>query len=304
MTDRVGAVNEHVFSLPVQEDLSTHVSLRLLGELAVIVVDHPRVRAAAALQGAHLFAWQPVGGGPVLWLSEASFFRQGTAIRGGVPVCWPWFGPVETPSHGFARISDFEVAAAEEDESGVRLDFVLRSDERTKQLWPHDFVLFVRLRLGATCEISLEAHGDYASTGALHSYFHVGALDGVTVSGIGVPYIDQVEEGAGEQDGPLRFPGRIDRVYTAPEPVSRVEDPALHRVIEVRHRDFSDVVAWNPGPELSKSMSDLTDEGYEGFVCIETARISDPLISTPDRPATLSVALSVIEEDGDASPTP
>ena len=288
-------MSEDVFSLPVQEGITEHISRRRLGDLSVVVVDHPKARAAVALQGAHLFAWQPAGGEPVLWLSEASAFKAGTAIRGGVPVCWPWFGPAGQPSHGFARISDFELVLSEEDDSGVRLDFELRSDERTRGIWPHDFVLFIRMRIGATCEISLEAHGDYESTGALHSYFHVGAIGEVTVSGIGVPYIDQVEDKSGSQDGPLRFPGRIDRVYTAAESVSRVEDPVLHRVIEVRHHDFSDVVTWNPGPELSHSMADLTDDGYRGFVCVETARISEPLKSASDRPATLSVAFSVAE---------
>lgn len=286
-------MSEDVFSLPVQEELSAHVSRRQMGGLAVIVVEHPRSRAAVALQGAHLFAWQPAGREPVVWLSEASAFAEGTAIRGGVPVCWPWFGPAGQPSHGFARISDFELVSSEEDESEVRLEFVLRSDERTKQIWPHDFVLFIRMRLGATCEVSLEARGEYESTGALHSYFHVGDVAAVRVHGIGVPYLDQVEDTDGSQDGPLGFPGRIDRVYTAAEPVSRIEDPALGREIEVRHHDYSDVVTWNPGPDLSKSMADLTDEGYRGFVCVETARISDPMISTPDQAATLSVTFSV-----------
>ncbi|MEY9929887.1 glucose-6-phosphate 1-epimerase [Catenulispora sp. GP43] len=290
-------MSEDVFSLPVDEELGAHVSRRRLGGLPVIVVDHPRSRAAVALQGAHLFAWQPAGQEPVLWLSEASAFTEGTAIRGGVPVCWPWFGPTGQPSHGFARVSTFELVASEEDESEVRLDFVLRSDEHTKQIWPHDFALFIRMRLGATCEVSLEAQGEYESTGALHSYFHVGAIEGVRVSGIGVPYLDQVEDTDGSQDGPLDFPGRIDRVYTAPEPVSRIDDPALHREIEVRHHDHSDVVTWNPGPELSKSMADLTDDGYRGFVCVETARISDPMISTADRPATLSVTFAVAPRD-------
>ena len=283
-----------VFSLPVVEQLTAHISRRQVGdESPVIVVDHPRVRAAAALQGAHLFAWQPAGEQPVLWLSEATAFKRGAAIRGGVPVCWPWFGPAGEPAHGFARISDFELAEYDEDEEGARLDFTLRSDERTVKLWPHEFVLHLRFRLGHTCEITLEAHGDYESTAALHSYFNIGAVDGVQVSGLGIPYIDKVEETNGDQDGPLTFPGRIDRVYTDPDDVSRIEDPALNRAIEIRHRHHSDVVSWNPGPELSKSMADLTDDGYREFVCVETARISEPMTSTPDQPATLSATITI-----------
>ena len=285
-------MNEDVFDLPVLEKLSAHVTARRIGELPLIVVDHPRVRAAVALQGAHLVAWQPAGEEPVIWLSDATAFEQGVAIRGGVPICWPWFGPAGKPAHGFARTSTFELDAHSEDEQGAELAFRLRGDERTKALWPHEFDLFVRFKLGQACEIGLEAHGEFQSTGALHSYFNVGDIEGVAVSGLGVPYLDKVAETEGRQDGPLTFPGRIDRVYTAPDAVSRIEDPALARRVEIRHHHNSDVVSWNPGPELSASMPDLTDDGYRRFVCVETARVSTPMTSSPNNPATLSATIT------------
>ncbi|HWG28513.1 D-hexose-6-phosphate mutarotase [Actinospica sp.] len=286
-------MNEDVLGLPVLDQLSEHVSVRRIGELPLIVVDHPRVRAAVAPQGAHLVAWQPEGEAPVIWLSDATAFEQGVAIRGGVPICWPWFGPAGKPSHGFARTSTFQLDAHSEDELGAELAFRLRGDEHTKALWPHEFELFVHFKLGQACEISLQAHGDYQSTGALHSYFSVGDIDGVAVSGLGVPYLDKVAETEGRQDGALTFPGRIDRVYTAPDGVSRIEDPALNRRVEIRHHHNSDVVAWNPGPELSASMADLTDDGYRQFACVETARVSTPMTSTPDNPATLSATITL-----------
>lgn len=286
-------MNEDVFALPVLERLCAHVSVRQIGELTVVVVDHPRVRAAVVLQGAHLIAWQPVGEEPVIWLSDATAFEEGVAIRGGVPVCWPWFGPAGKPSHGFARISTFELETCREDEQGSELTFRLRSDERTKAVWPHEFELLLRFRLDQACEITLEATGDYESTGALHSYFSVGDVNAVAVSGLGVPYLDKVAETEGRQEGALTFPGRIDRVYTAPEETSRIDDAARSRVIEVRHHHNSDVVSWNPGPELSASMADLTDDGYQEFVCVETARVSKPMTSSPDHPATLATTITL-----------
>ena len=286
-------MSEDVFALPVLEQLSAHVSVRRVGELAVIVVEHPRVRAAVALQGAHLVAWQPAGEGPVIWLSGATAFAEGVAIRGGVPICWPWFGPAGKPSHGFARISTFELVAHEENEQGTDLAFRLRGDERTKALWPYDFELLVRFKLGQTCEITLRADGDFESTGALHSYFNVGDIGGVTVSGLGVAYHDKVADADGRQDGALTFSGQVDRVYSAPDEVSLIEDPALSRRIEIRHRHNSDVVTWNPGPELSASMADLTDDGYRQFVCVETARVSTPMTSSPDHPATLEATITL-----------
>jgi glucose-6-phosphate 1-epimerase len=287
-------MNESVFDLPVVKRLSEHISERLAGELPVIVVDHARVRAAVASQGAHLIGWQPAGHEPVLWLSDATEFAAGTAIRGGVPVCWPWFGPAGKPSHGFARTSAFELVEHSEDGHGVELSLRLASSEATLAIWPHEFELLLGFKLGGEeCEVTLEARGEFESTGALHSYFNVGGIDGVSVSGIGAPYIDKVEETDGQQDGPLTFPGRIDRIYTAPEAVSRIEDPALRRVIEVRHHGHSDVVTWNPGPELSKSMADLTDAGYREFCCVESARISAPMASTAGRSARLGTTIRV-----------
>jgi glucose-6-phosphate 1-epimerase len=286
-------MSEDVFALPILEQLSAHVSVRRLGELGVVVVVHPRVRAAVALQGAHLVAWQPAGAEPVIWLSDATAFAQGVAIRGGVPICWPWFGPAGKPAHGFARTSTFELDTHSEDEQGTEPAFRLRADEHTEALWPHEFELLVRFKLGQTCEITLEAHGDFESSGALHSYFNVGDISGVSVSGLGAPYHDKVAETQGRQDGALTFPGRIDRVFTAPDEASLIEDPALGRRIEIRHRGNSDVVAWNPGPELSASMADLTDDGYRQFVCVETARVSTPMTSRPDSPATLHATISL-----------
>jgi glucose-6-phosphate 1-epimerase len=188
----------------------------------------------------------------------------------------------------------WELVAHDEDAEQVRLEFVLRNDDRTMAIWPHEFELFLRFELGRTCTITLEARGDYQSTGALHSYFYVGDVAGVSVAGIGKAYLDHVSGEQGRQVGGVQdFPGRIDRAFSEPGAVSRIEDPALDRVIEVRHVNHSDVVVWNPGPELSKSMADLTDEGYREFVCVETARINQPMISSAGEPARLSTVISV-----------
>ncbi|WP_067487769.1 D-hexose-6-phosphate mutarotase [Actinomadura hibisca] len=275
-------MTEDVFALPVIDRPTPSISLRRLGDLPLVVVEHPQARAAVTLQGAQLIAWQPAGERPVLWLSGLSAFREGKAVRGGVPICWPWFGGAGSPSHGFARTSAWTLDAHHEDEDAAFLTLSLASSPQTRELWPHDFTLTARFKLGRQCEIDLEAEADHTSTGALHSYFTVGAADGVTVSGLGDHYFDKVLDTEGEQDGDLTFPGRIDRVYTRPADTSLIHDPVLDRVIEVRHRDAGDAVAWNPGPELSRTMADVPDEGHTGFVCVETARISRPLEGAKD----------------------
>ncbi|MFA7858821.1 D-hexose-6-phosphate mutarotase, partial [Escherichia coli] len=184
-----------IFALPVIEQISPVLSRRKLDELDLIVVDHPQVKASFALQGAHLLSWKPAGEEEVLWLSNNTPFKNGIAIRGGVPVCWPWFGPAAQqglPAHGFARNLPWTLKSHREDANGVALTFELTQSEETKKFWPHDFTLLAHFRVGKTCEIDLESHGEFETTSALHTYFNVGDIAKVSVSGLGDRFIDKV----------------------------------------------------------------------------------------------------------------
>lgn len=284
-----------LFTLPVTEQITPYLSLRQQDELPVVVISHPKVRAAIALQGAHLLAWQPSGHQPVLWLSDKSAFKAGKAIRGGVPICWPWFGPAGEPAHGFARTQLWTLTAHDENDDAVMLTFTLESNSQTKKLWPHDFTLLARFRLADQCEIELEAWGDFDATAALHAYFSVADIAETAVSGLGKTFIDKVADNSpGENSsGVQRYPGRIDRIYTAPDECSVIKDSGGSRQIEVYHHYQSDVVTWNPGPELSCSMGDMPNDGYKSMVCVETARITKPLKSAGETPARLGTTLRV-----------
>ncbi|EHM47364.1 MAG: D-hexose-6-phosphate mutarotase [Yokenella regensburgei] len=287
-----------IFALPVVEQLTPVLSRRQLDELELIVVDHPQVKASLALQGAHLLSWKPAGEEEVLWLSNNTAFKDGVAIRGGVPVCWPWFGPAAQqglPAHGFARNLPWVLKAHNEDENGVALTFELQTTEASRKLWPHDFTLYARFKLGKTCEIELEAHGEFETTSALHTYFNVGDIASVKVSGLGSRYIDKVnnaEEGK-LADGVQTFPDRTDRVYLDAEGCSVIHDGALKRGIEVTHHHNSDVVGWNPGPALSVSMGDMPDDGYKTFVCVETACVSVPQKAREEKASRLGQTIRV-----------
>ncbi|KKI42429.1 D-hexose-6-phosphate mutarotase [Hafnia alvei] len=284
-------MSEKIFTLPVQEQITPYISQRQIGELPVVVVNHPKVRAAVTLQGAHLLTWQPSGEKPVLWLSSETAFKNGVAIRGGIPICWPWFGPAGQPAHGFARNLPWTLTAHDEDESGVILTFTLEQSAESKRHWPHDFCLIARFKLGEVCEMELESHGEYEYTAALHTYFNIGDITQIDVSGLGSPYIDKVNPGTGEQQGNLTFATRTDRIYTKPEPFSVITDKALQRVIEVHHHNNTDVVAWNPWSELSVSMADMPNDGYKTMVCVETAHVTSPMKASANTPSRLSVTL-------------
>lgn len=287
-----------IFALPVIEQLTPVLSRRQLDELEIIVVDHPQVKASFALQGAHLLSWKPKGEEDVLWLSGNTPFKTGVALRGGVPICWPWFGPATTqglPSHGFARNLPWTLKAHNEDDNGAVLTFELQSNAETRQLWPHDFTLLARFKVGATCEIELEAHGEFETTSALHTYFNVGDIAAVKVSGLGDRFIDKVNDAKEDvlADGIQTFPDRTDRVYLNPEACSVIHDDSLNRTIDVVHHHHLNVVGWNPGPALSVSMGDMPDDGYKTFVCVETAYATAPQKTTEEKPSRLVQTLRV-----------
>ncbi|WP_312670770.1 D-hexose-6-phosphate mutarotase [Pseudescherichia sp.] len=287
-----------IFALPVVEHITPVISRRQLDELEVLVIDHPQVKASFALQGAHLLSFKPAGEEEVLWLSGNTPFKNGVALRGGVPVCWPWFGPAQQqglPAHGIARILPWTLTAHNEDENGVVLTFELQSSDATRELWPHDFTLFARFKLCQTCEIELEAHGEFETTSALHTYFNVGDISAVKVSGLGDRFIDKVNNAQEDvlTDGVQTFPDRTDRVYLNPEACSVIHDGALNRAIEVIHHHHSNVVGWNPGPALSVSMADMPDDGYKTFVCVESACVTVPQKTTEEKPSRLAQTIRV-----------
>lgn len=287
-------MNDKIFKLPVTKNITPTISQRQLDQLPVIVVDHPQVRAAVTLQGAHLLSWQPTHEAPVLWLSDNTPFTEHVAIRGGVPICFPWFGPFAEPNHGFARLLPWEFTSHSEDDEGVQLTFTLRDTEQTRASWPHEFTLIARFHLGKECRIELEAHGDYSITSALHTYFEIGDISKINISGLGESFIDKVNQGVqSTAQGDLVFTGRTDRIYTQPQSVSEIHDPVLNRTIEVHHTHHSDVVSWNPGAELSHTIGDMTDDGYKTFVCVETARVSQPFVASVKSPARLTSVIRI-----------
>ncbi|MEU2831180.1 D-hexose-6-phosphate mutarotase [Streptomyces lavendulae] len=288
-------MNDNLLALPVLEQLAPSVTRRRIGEIPLLVVDHPRVRGAVSVQGAQLLSWQPAGSAPGLWLGERNAWVAGTPVRGGVPLCWPWFGTVAKPSHGFARTLDWDLVSHDTTEDGVVLVFRLESSDVTRALWPHEFTLTTRITLGETCGIEVEAGGEHRSTAALHTYLQIGSLGEAEVSGLGKHYRDNLLATDGSDAGGAVTPaGHIERVYPEPDEVSVVTDRALGRAVEIAHHGASDVIVWNPGPELAAGMADLTDEDHLRFLCVETGRVNTPLEAAPGRPARLGLTLRLL----------
>ena len=248
--------------------------------------------ATIALQGAHVMTWAPVGEKPVIWLSPAAKFAPGKSIRGGVPICWPWFGPHATeakfPGHGFARTVPWEILETETLKDGAtRLTFRLVENDATRAQWPHASTVTGHITVGKTLEIDLVTHntGQTPITlgDALHTYFQVSDIRKVTIRGLeGCPYLDKVEDGKRKQQkGPVIISAETDRIYLDSSADCLIDDPGLKRRIRIAKRGSRSTVVWNPWIEKAAKMGDFGDDGYLNMVCVESANCADDVINLP-----------------------
>jgi len=256
----------------------------------VFEIDHPAVTARISRHGAHLMEWTPAGQAAGLYLSPESLYQTGKAIRGGIPVCWPWFGPSRVdptlPAHGFARTRAWEPGEFTEHETGVRLIFTLQDSEDTRRLWPHPFHLELTMELGASLQVSLRMSnpGDtpFTVTGALHTYLAIGDIHQTQISGLdGVSYLDTVGPEAGRtQAGGVIFDGEVDRIYHTAVPIT-LHDAAQDRNFIITGTGSQSSVVWNPWTDKARALTDLPDADFACFVCVETANAREDAITIP-----------------------
>jgi glucose-6-phosphate 1-epimerase len=263
--------------------LPASVTLRELKPgFPVLDVSHPRCSGSVALLGAHVMEWTPAGQHPVLFMSADAVFEEGQAIRGGIPVCWPWFGGREgLPGHGFARLRFWDLVEAEDSAEGVTLEFQLRGDDDLG--WPHPFELTLTVHMGATLMVALEMKhlGDTTVeiTAALHTYLGVGAIEQTCVEGLaGSHYLDSLDDHRKVlQEGAVNFDREVDRIYLADGAV-QVVDPVWRRTLDIDKSGSRATVVWNPWIEKSKRLADLPDDAYHGFLCIEAANTGEEVV--------------------------
>ena len=242
-------------------------------------------RVDIALHGAHVLSWRPARGGERLFLSERSAFREGEAIRGGIPVIFPQFadrGPYTR--HGFARTRAWEPV----DERGDSATLRLTTGPDTLALWPFAFVAELTVRvdgdaLATTLDVRNTGGSALDFTAALHTYLRVPHIGRAAVGGLrGARYLDTTAGGVERLDdaGTLMFAGEVDRIYLdAPRTVvlRDVDRP----LVEVHGAGFRDVVVWNPGAERAASFPGLEPGGESRFVCIEAAAAGAPVSLAP-----------------------
>lgn len=288
-------------------DLPSSVTLTTgRGGLPVLRVESPAASAEIYLHGAHVTRWVPAGQAPVLWLSEASRFTSRTPIRGGVPLCFPWFGPnaghPDAPSHGFARVSRWELVEAKDDGAFVTVTLSLSgAPEAMTSVWPYRTDLLYTVVIGATLTLSLQVtnRDDEAITyeEALHTYLSVRDIRETVVAGLeGTGFIDKIAGGVtmpGET-GPVRVRTATDRVYPGTTARTVVTDPEAGREVTIGKQGSSTTVVWNPWQERAAEMSDFGDDEWTCMVCVETCNTGTDAISLePGESHTMTAVLAV-----------
>ena len=253
------------------------------GGLPKVVVTGAAAAGEMYLLGGEITSWKPRGCEEGLFVSAASKWEDGKAIRGGVPVCFPWFGnkadDPKAPAHGFVRAKAWRLDSIAQQGGAVTVSMSTASDEGTKKLWPAEFRLVLRATFGAELIMELEM----MNTGgaplrfeeAQHTYFRVGDIAKTRVHGLdGIRYIDKTDEFKERtQQGDVVIAKETDNVYLDTAGETELEDPALARRIRVSKENSLATVVWNPWMEKAKGMSDMGDEEWKGFVCVETCNV-------------------------------
>ncbi|MFW6058968.1 MAG: D-hexose-6-phosphate mutarotase [Phycisphaeraceae bacterium] len=246
------------------------------GGLTRAVLTSPTARGIVYLHGAHVSAYQPADQPEVFYLSQGSAFAPGQPIRGGIPICFPWFADHGTPKHGTARLQSWSVHDARADGDHVTL-------ELTTTVEP--YTLHYRVSVGPTLEVALRTRNSGATAAtfelALHSYFVVSDVRQVEVVGLEErPYLDKPENFAPRtQQGPIRFTGEVDRVYQHTTDTCTIHDPGLARTITIEKQNAHSTIVWNPGPEKGAALDDMPPDDWQRFVCVESGNVHDNAIT-------------------------
>ena len=246
--------------------------------------------AKVSIYGAQVLSFIPKGKDDLLFVSSKSFYQEGKAIRGGIPVCWPWFNAHPTdstkPSHGFARISSWEVLYTKKEGDEVVISLGLKSDDRTKGFFPYDFEAVLEVTIGKSLNVELTTKNvdskPFDVSAALHTYFNISDIATIKLHGLHkTAYKDDVLGiDAVQEDEMVTFSGRTDRRYK--ETAGEVSIIDADKTIKVGKKGSKITAVWNPGAELASQMADLGNEDYKKMVCVESANsLNDTITLQP-----------------------
>ncbi|MFD2256346.1 D-hexose-6-phosphate mutarotase [Luteolibacter algae] len=251
----------------------------LAPDYPVLQISHPLCSGTVALHGAHVMAWRPNDEEEVLYLSPQAVYTGGVPIRGGIPICWPWFNAhpnnKELPSHGLVRNVFWQLKGASESKDGVTIKLSFRKDNWQAAL---------TIDMGKELVVSLQSYNPSNEkikiSGALHTYLNVGNIGQIRIRGLEASnYLDTVGPPiVRKQEGSIMFQNEVDRIYES-SGITYLDDPVLKRTIVVEKSGSPSTVIWNPWKDKAAALKDLPDDAYLRFACIETSISNQSAIS-------------------------
>jgi glucose-6-phosphate 1-epimerase len=274
-----------------------------------IEINNDLATAKIALQGGHIMQWQPKAQAhPVLWLSSNARQEKGRSIRGGVPICWPWFGAHATDAtlcpHGFARVIPWQLIEAEPTRHGAtRIVLQMTETAEARRQFSYPYLLSMTITIGDTLRIELsttnKSSHPFMIGEAFHTYFNISDIANVAVKGLEeVLFADKVFNYERRlQQGDIRFNGEFDRVYLNTTADCSIEDSGLNRKIRIGTSRSQSTVIWTPWADKAEQMGDMgTKDEWRTTVCVETANALDnAVIISPNKTHTMAVEYSVEE---------
>jgi glucose-6-phosphate 1-epimerase len=274
------------------------------GGLSCVQVTAPRASGQIYLHGAHVTSWQPAGAEEALYVSSKSKWQDGGAIRGGVPICFPWFSTraedPRSPAHGLVRTKSWQLEGITHADHNVTVALSTSADDATRRTWFGEFHLLFCATFGEQLRLELIVtnHGtsSFRFEEALHSYFRVGNVTAAKLRGLnGAVYVDKTDaQREKHQHGDLTLSSETDRIYRNTLATIEIEDPAARRRVLVAKEDSRDTVVWNPWSERGKAMSDVGPDEWRQFVCVETCNVGDHAINlAPAQAHTMTALVSL-----------
>lgn len=269
----------------IKEHESGRITLENINEnIQFLSLKHSSFSAKVSLHGGQVLSWKPEGQPDIFWVSNGNKYTLDKAIRGGVPICWPWFGPLEGgPQHGFARTSLWQLASCKVDDLGIDLVLEL-SGENMSDIWPYKFVLQQVLHFGSSFKqrfiVKNTDEQAFTFTNALHSYFQVGSPEETAIPELNNAFYDNslTQITCCKPEDVFDCVGPIDKIYHHESTLS-LFDKGNKRVIEVKKTNSKQWVLWNPGVELAANFTDLHQNGQDEFVCAEAANTAKNVIT-------------------------
>ena len=279
------------------------------GGFPFIEISSAKASALISVYAGQVLSFHPAGeADDLMFLSEKAYYQTGKAIKGGVPICWPWFGADPAgqgrPAHGFVRNRLWNVVATETTADGnIRVTLGLMDTPETRAIWPQSFTLALEITVGNSLNLELVTRNTgtqtFPVTQAFHTYFKVGDISQTSVLGLeGIDYIDKTDNSAQKQQtGAVMINTEVDRIYLGVQGELVIDDVALKRRIRIASRGSKTAVVWNPWAKISAEMGDLQDDDYRRLLCVETSNAATDVVEIAPNSEFRLVANYRVERD-------